>query len=82
MTEAVVIERDDLKPCPFCGTDPVMRVIPAHEHHIAVFMGKVPDTFLIECPACPAGFCSNEAEPLVKSWNTRTQSTLKESQDA
>ncbi len=48
---------EQLLPCPFCGAKPNVHMIPAHDHKIAKFMPAVGDTWIIECGACPAGFC-------------------------
>lgn len=65
------LERGELHPCPFCGSSAGITLIPAHEHQIAKFMPAVGDTWVLECKACPAGFCGQTREEVVSLWNRR-----------
>lgn len=53
----------ELKPCPFCGGDAVVRPL------------TISRSFLVCCNDCPAGMVlpyDSEAEA-IEAWNTRTE---------
>ena len=54
----------ELLPCPFCGARPDVDQIAPHVH---------PDSYTIECTACPAGFIAESWEKVKKLWNTRRE---------
>lgn len=62
-----------LKPCPFCGTEPILTEIPPHSHKsgIANFMPDHPGSFTVECPKCSCGMIDTNKDSVVRTWNTR-----------
>jgi|GEM_PF-1410696 len=66
----------ELKPCPFCGGEPILNHIEAHTHHLT-FDGKplmpdYPGSWTIEC--CDVGMIKDTREEVVTAWNRRALS--------
>lgn len=66
---------DTLKPCPFCGKDPLSYAIEPHEHSPALkqLISDLPDhpgSHVIEC-VCGAGFIDETLELCAAKWNRR-----------
>ena len=74
--ERSTLPAEKLLPCPFCGSSAEIRLIPAHEHHIATWMPPSPDTWIVECSGCDAGFCAAERDVVVAAWNRRAASDV------
>ena len=60
----------NLLPCPFCGSPATLTLIEAHAHVIAP-LPPSPDTWVLECDGCDAGFCGGDAESVTQAWNRR-----------
>ena len=66
----------ELKPCPFCGGEPILNHIEPHSHHLT-FDGKplmpdYPGSWTIEC--CDVGMIKDTREEVVTAWNRRALS--------
>lgn len=62
-----------LKPCPFCGENPMIDDIEPHEHLIVFDGEKMPDhlgSTVIEC-GCGAGLIDDTRLKVIERWNTR-----------
>lgn len=68
---------EELKPCPFCGGEPLISVVEAHDH-TPMLKALIPDiepaeeTHWVECPGC--GCCmagKNKRADAVTAWNRR-----------
>lgn len=60
----------ELKPCPFCGGEAFIRVIPPHKH----FLVNMPDYkggAFVECVNCSCGIAEDTKEEAIKAWNRR-----------
>jgi hypothetical protein len=58
-----------LKPCPFCGTEPLESRIEPHKQHIAM-MPDYPGAWCIECPKCEFQlFDHDSSENVAGAWN-------------
>lgn len=61
-----------LFPCPFCGGEAVIEVIPPHKHSIATFMPDYEGGAFIECTKCCCGMSGDNEKEVTDKWNTRT----------
>lgn len=69
---------DELKPCPFCGSDNTYtEVVAPHTHTVATFMPDYEGGAMATCGNCAAAHWRDgkdaEAE-VIAAWNTRTPS--------
>ncbi len=67
---------EKLKPCPYCGKEPIMNEIPPHTHSLQLAGIKMPDhpgSFTIEC--C-GGMIDDTLDAVTSMWNTRSLSGL------
>lgn len=64
------MKNSDMKPCPFCGTKPIVYEIEPHEHSI-VGLPKFGGAYVVECPLCNAGFTGETLEDVLCAWNRR-----------
>lgn len=63
-----IIEQRTLKPCPFCGSEPMLgEVRPATR--------KSPHLFGITCIHCGAEMTDEFVPELIRRWNTRAVAT-------
>ena len=61
-----------LKPCPFCGGDPVINEIPPHTHVIATFMPDCKGECFIECK-CSCAITAENKKKAIEKWNRRVK---------
>lgn len=61
-----------LKPCPFCGGEAILNVIPPHKHHFVNFP-DYPGGATVECTECAVGMMMRTVEEVVEAWNRRVQ---------
>lgn len=59
-----------LKPCPFCGCEPVAHFIPPHDHFI-VELPRYEGAGVIECPGCEVVMMAQTLETVIEKWNRR-----------
>jgi Lar family restriction alleviation protein len=68
MTETT---NEQLKPCPFCGGEPLESRIEPHKHHI-VMMPDYPGAWCVECPKCEFQLFDHDTQAnVVAAWNRR-----------
>ncbi len=60
-----------LKPCPLCGGNVLLSVIPPHTHETAVYMPDYPGRAFIECVACELCISDTTVEEVLLKWNKR-----------
>jgi len=69
------VSAEELRPCPFCGAEPLLQEIAPHTHNIKFGDWKMPDhhgSWTIECPACECGMIADTQEKVTSSWNRRS----------
>lgn len=63
----------ELKPCPFCGGEPILHEIEAHTHGLSFgdmpIMPDYPGSWTIEC--CDVGMIKDTRAEVVAAWNRR-----------
>lgn len=62
----------DLKPCPFCGAEPILIEHPAHSHSTIlkdIGMPDHPGSWTVEC--CDVGMIKDTRAEVVAAWNRR-----------
>lgn len=59
-----------LKPCPFCGSEPFIQIIPPHRH-FRVDMPYYRGGAFVECSNCSCGMVEDTQEEVVEAWNRR-----------
>lgn len=62
----------ELKPCPFCGGEAFIEVIPPHKHYIATFMADYDGGAFAECTKCSCAISADNEQDAINKWNTRT----------
>jgi hypothetical protein len=66
---------EELKRCPFCGTDQDIEEHKPHDHSSALVAmglpGKHPGSFTVSCPKCECGMIHATREGLIAAWNHR-----------
>lgn len=62
---------DKLKPCPFCGGEAFIFVIPPHKHRIVPLPDYAGEAF-VECTKCTCAMSADTKEEAIKAWNRRT----------
>lgn len=60
-----------LKPCPFCGGEAFLDVIPPHRHYL-VDLPDYEGGATVECTECAAGMMGRTAKEVTEMWNRRT----------
>lgn len=58
---------EQLKPCPCCGSNAILRVMEPHTHLVATFMVDYDGGEFVECSQCTMASSS------IEDWNRRTQ---------
>jgi hypothetical protein len=70
-------QREELKPCPFCGSPAHIDEQPPHSHSgpLAGFMPDYPGSFTVECmgAGCNTGQIADTHAGAVAMWNRRAQ---------
>lgn len=61
----------ELLPCPFCGGEAILNIIPPHTHTIATFMPDCEGEAFIECTECTCILAGRTAEEVIEAWNSR-----------
>ena len=64
---------DKLKPCPFCGGQAILTVIPPHKHKIATWMPDSSGGVFIECDKCTCTVAEDTIDQAVSTWNRRNE---------
>ena len=62
----------ELKPCPFCGGEAFLEVIPPHKHYIATFVADYDGGAFAECTKCSCAISADNEQDAINKWNTRT----------
>ena len=62
---------DELKACPFCGSD--AKLMPKSEQSPLIFStgSELSSCFLVECESCYARVQRGFKDDAIKAWNTR-----------
>lgn len=61
-----------LKPCPLCGGDPYLSIIPTHTHKFfGLGLLESPQSCFIECLSCGCSISDKDKDVIIKKWNTR-----------
>lgn len=63
----------DLKPCPFCGGEAIIRIVEPHTHRIkrASILLDYPGGAFIECNNCTCAMSGETEYEVVAAWNQR-----------
>jgi len=69
MTSRIATVDYDMRPCPFCGGEPMDYNIEPHTHVIATLMPDHPGSWWIECPKCDIHMGGDTREEVVAAWN-------------
>lgn len=68
--------KEQLKPCPFCGGEPILNHIEPHTHFMQFngepLMPDYPGSWTIEC--CDVGMIKDTREEVETAWNSREPS--------
>lgn len=78
----MMTNEEKLEPCPFCGGEPSIEEIEAHQHAFAKFMPDCPGYFYVECAPCDARRFGNTRQEAIAAWNTRHFSAIEEKYQA
>ena len=62
----------ELLPCPFCGGEAFIEVIPPHKHIIATFVADFDGGAFAECMKCSCAISADNEQDAISRWNTRT----------
>lgn len=60
----------ELKPCPFCGSEVFLMVVPPHTH-IIFDMPECEGEAFVECTNCGAAIGERTEERAIDAWNRR-----------
>jgi Lar family restriction alleviation protein len=60
-----------LKPCPFCGGEPIINEILPHTHAIATTMPDCEGECFIECSKCSCAISAKNKDEAIQMWNRR-----------
>lgn len=74
---------EDLKPCPFCGAEPLMQEHEPHTHSVGLGLPDHPGSFTIECPTdgC-CGLIADAKTEAIAAWNRRAAPSVASSAPA
>lgn len=61
----------ELKPCPFCGSEAGVLIVPKHEHILATWMPDYEGGVFIECNNCTCMISGANIEDATEQWNRR-----------
>lgn len=61
----------ELRPCPFCGGQAHLIVIPPHKHEVVTWMPECKGEAFIECTSCTCAMSANTKEEAIAAWNRR-----------
>ena len=61
-----------LKPCPFCGGEPIAYEIPPH-NHMMVNLPSYEGGAFVECPRCSTVMAGSTKEAVIETWNRRSR---------
>jgi hypothetical protein len=64
------VSEQTLKPCPFCGAEPMEHAIEPHKHEFCG-MPDHPGSHVIECPRCECGMIAATKDVVFAAWNRR-----------
>lgn len=70
VTEKGRLTMPELKPCPLCGAEVFIEVVPPHKH----FLVNLPDYgggAFIECPKCSCAVAGKTEQEVIQRWNRR-----------
>ena len=65
-------KQNELKPCPLCGAEAFIEIIPPHKH----FLVDLPDYgggAFIECPKCSCAVAGKTEQDVIQRWNRRSK---------
>ena len=60
----------ELKPCPFCGGEAVIRVNMGNKYICPIHVHK--QRHIVKCTKCNASMEYRDKKSAIKAWNTRT----------
>lgn len=64
------MSKEELKPCPFCGSKVTVQVIPPHTHKLTKWIPDCNGKVIIECK-CGCSIMRDTEEEAIIHWNTR-----------
>ena len=67
----VVEPKNELKPCPFCGSEPIINEIPPHKHYF-VDLPDYEGGCFIECK-CSCAISAKNRKEAIEKWNRRVK---------
>jgi Lar family restriction alleviation protein len=66
------MDQQELKRCPFCGSEAVINYVEPHKHSIATFMPDYEGGHFIECTGCTAAIAGGpDRQEAIAAWNRR-----------
>lgn len=75
MTPDTPTPAEPLKPCPFCGSEPIIQDIEPHAHGLVIAGERMPDhpgSSAIEC-RCGCGLIDDDRASVIAHWNRRAE---------
>lgn len=64
---------EELKPCPFCGSEAYIVEVKPHSHIIATFMPDYEGGAFVECTGCTCALSAESKEEAIVAWNRRVK---------
>lgn len=68
---------NDLKPCPFCGSEAQVNIVEPHAHSVATFISVFNGATSIECTLCGCAVLRGTEEDAITAWNRRADEPRK-----